>query len=122
MPLTITGYYRPKRLSQGNRGVRGTQWHKNGDMPEDDLSWVPAPLHGGGGFWSEGKIVRYYRHPNHSGREQCPFCGCTLHYHGWIDQGDEGLTVCPGDFVLKIGDGYYPVKPELMTALMELVA
>ena len=30
--------------------------------------------------------------------------------HGWIDSGGEGRTVCPGDLVVTVDGGHYPVK------------
>ncbi len=36
-------------------------------------------------FFSEGKVVRYYRHPNIDGQTVCKHCGNTMHNHGWID-------------------------------------
>jgi|WetSurMetagenome_2_1015567.scaffolds.fasta_scaffold10023_9 hypothetical protein len=41
--------------------VEATQWLKNGDHPNDRC--VPV-TYDGETFMSEGKAVRYYRHPN----------------------------------------------------------
>lgn len=92
-----------------------TQWFKNGDHPNDNSRDIQG---GDGYFLSEGKVVRRYRNPNIKGDSECIFreCEYTMHDHGWIDQGEGGLTICPGDYIYG-EEGYYKVKPK---SLMEL--
>jgi hypothetical protein len=50
--------------------------------------------------WTED-VVDFYRNPTVPGPTPCDKrCGYTMHDHGWIDQGPEGLTVCPGDWIV----------------------
>lgn len=69
-----------------------------------------------GPFYSEGKVVRRYRHPpsedhpERSGQSRCAQCGHTMHMHGWMESEmlnesgkDDGETVCPGDMVITHG-------------------
>lgn len=60
-------------------------------------------------FWSEGRIVRYFRDPNCSGDQVCPLCGVTMHLHGWIEpensigtarHAGRGTVVCPGNMII----------------------
>ena len=51
----------------------------------------------------EGEIVRYYRDPNDRSFRECGDCGRVMHDHGWIDHGDHGHVVCPGDYVICVG-------------------
>jgi hypothetical protein len=92
--------------------VDAVQWFKNGDHPEDRL-WMVVPVPGDGvPFPSEGKVVRYYRHPRFPGDTICEGCGKIMHVHGWIDSGGEGQVVCPGDYVVTGPDGLRrPWKP-----------
>lgn len=71
------------------------QWFKNGDHPDDGDERHPTE-----GWRYEGRVVRYFRHPDIPGETICNDCGQTMHDHGWIDAGVDGLTVCPGDWVL----------------------
>jgi len=63
----------------------------------------------------EDDIVRYYRHPNDSGDRICSLCNNKMHDHGWLDScntdNDNGYTVCIGDYVVKINNYYYVIKP-----------
>jgi hypothetical protein len=62
-------------------------------------------------------VVRYFRHPDIPGDQPCEQCGRVMHDHGWIDAGAEGLTVCPGDWVLTDVEGrHYPCKPDVFAA------
>jgi hypothetical protein len=70
-----------------NPGAHFVQWNRNGDHPHDG----PADR--------EGRVVRYFRHPDIPGDQICPACGSRVHDHGWIDSGGDGRTVCPGDWV-----------------------
>lgn len=87
-------------------------WQKNGDYPSDFCE-AYYDHETGTTFKGEGKIVRYYRHPDHDGSNHCPHCDALLRDHGWIDSGGEGRVVCPGDVIMSMRDGYYPVKPDL---------
>lgn len=71
-------------------------WRKNGDHPYDDV-W--RPFEDTGKIPTEpreGRVVRYFRHPNVDGKSVCKVCGDIMHNHGWIDNGGDGVTVCPG--------------------------
>jgi len=76
--------------------IEATQWLRhNDDRPEDET-------------------VRYYRHPEHNGRDLCPHCGKILHIHGWIDTLEGGHIVCPGDYIITgIKGEVYPCKPDI---------
>lgn len=93
--------YRRKPLE-----IEAHQWYKNGDHPLDNCKQSDGSL------W-EGKIVRYYRHPNYPGHLICVSCGQTLHSHGWIDNETGGHKVCPGMYILKDDAGYYPVNEKI---------
>jgi hypothetical protein len=74
-------------------------WWKNGDHPKDDV-W--RPFEDTGEFPTEpreGKFVRYFRHPWFDGKSKCEDCGYIMNDHGWIDDGNNGKRVCPGDYV-----------------------
>lgn len=87
--------------------VEATQWFKNGDHPLDDV-WRKFEDTGAHPTEPrEGKIVRYFRHPNVPGETICDFCSIKIHHHGWIDQGGKGLTVCPGDYVITLPGGMF---------------
>ncbi len=81
------------------------QWFKNGDHPLDMSILINATTDNA--FLSEGKIVRRYRNPAVPGTKMCDRCSHDYHWHGWIDSGGEGETVCPGDWVAFTGKGYY---------------
>lgn len=103
--------------------IEATQWFKNGDHPEDSSNIVEMP--GGAKFLSEGKVVRYYRHPDVPGTSECISsmpCGLTMHDHGWIDTPEGGHTVCPGDWIITgIKGERYPCKPDIFLATYEAV-
>lgn len=74
-------------------------WWKNGDHPKDNV-WRRFEDTGKKPIEPrEGAVVRYYRHPNVDGKFVCDDCGYTMHDHGWIDNGGDGETVCPGSYV-----------------------
>ena len=77
--------------------VNASRWWQNGDHPKDEYT-EPSP--------DEGKFVRRFRHPNIGGTSVCNKCGYLMHDHGWVDCGGDGVTVCPGDWVVegKSGD------------------
>lgn len=100
--------------------IEATQWFQNGDHPEDEC--VPI-THNGETFPSEGKVVRYYRHPGVSGTSKCISsipCNATMHFHGWIDTAEGGHNVCPGDWIITgIKGERYPCKPDIFDATYE---
>ena len=74
------------------------KWEENGDHPLDGSDVVVDSK--GREYRSEGNIVRRYRHPQIDGKSSCQYCGKKMCYHGWIDVGHDGWTVCPGDFIV----------------------
>lgn len=97
--------------------VEATQWWKNGDHPEDDVT------RGGttpdGEEW-EGLVVRYYRLPTVEENEsKCELCGHFIRDHGFLDTPGEGHKVCPGDFVVTEGSDRHPIKPDIFNAIFE---
>jgi hypothetical protein len=105
--------------------VAATQWFKNGDHPKDDAFVVGSSADGRGGLQAyerEGKIVRYFRHPDASGEKFCEHCGKTMHVHGWIDTLEGGHIVCPGDWIITGVNGeFYPCKPDIFEKTYEKV-
>lgn len=86
--------------NQNPKTIMATKWFKNGDHPDDDSNH----------FTREGKIVRYYRHPDINGKSICPFCEKTMHEHGWIDGSDNAgypFVVCPGNYIIQDEELYY---------------
>ena len=81
--------------------IEAHQWFKNGDHPKDD---VMRPFEDSGVIPSEpreGKIVRYFRHPEVDGKTICEQCGHSMHDHGFIDvPKNGGYTVHPGDYII----------------------
>lgn len=93
--------------------VRAHRWWKNGDHPHDEITTIPL-FHEGeevpySTIRSEGKVVRYFRHPDYDGEGVHSTCGEVWGDHGWIDQGPLGIIVCPGDWVVTRSDGTYAV-------------
>ncbi len=87
------------------------RWFKNGDHPEDGPSRV------------EGKVVRYFRHPDVRGDALCDACPGLIHDHGWIDTLEGGHRVCPGDWIITGVKGErYPCKPDIFEATYEAVS
>lgn len=92
--------------------IEATQWFKSGDHPEDDRETFC--VEGGEPFLGEGRVVRYYRHPDVSGELVCEQCGSTMHNHGWVDTLEGGHNVCVGDYIITGLKGeYYPCKPDI---------
>lgn len=99
--------------------MTGVIWRRNGDHPHDGVGEI-ADWHGTGEPYEklEGAVVRFYRHPwspgdrYHTGSDitEERGCGYRWHDHGWIDQGEDGITVCPGDMVYTRPDGAYGVR------------
>lgn len=110
-------------MNGGNVNEMRIQWFKNGDHPQDY-----SRTHEGldGGVWRifppeerkargwEGDVVRYFRHPDVPGDTVCDACGSTMHEHGWLDSGDSGQIVCPGDWIVSI-DGRHLVQRQEVT-------
>jgi len=107
--------YRKKPIT-----VEATQWFKNGDHPQDCCKLI-QPKDGDTEFFlSEGKVVRYFRHPFISGRSACRYCLFAIHDHGWIDTPEGGHTVCPEDWIITgIQGEFYPCKPDIFVATYE---
>lgn len=90
----------------GNTKIKATQWFKNGDHPDDKSYLITVD---GDTFLTEGMLVRRFRSPDMPGATVCDKCGHIMHNHGWIDIPDEGLTVCPSDFIVTTEEGeVYP--------------
>lgn len=104
-----------------------TQWFKNGDHPGDYARDHDGYENGEVRVFTgeerkargwEGDVVRYFRSPLVSGLEACALCGAVMHDHGWIDTPPNGLTVCPGDWVMTRNEGeYYPCKPDVFAKI-----
>ena len=121
--------------------IEATQWFKNGDHPDDDCvpvrrkgiyqsdvtplkeytgDLVADPVTGAPSFLSEGRVVRYFRHPDIPGEQVCTKCLQTMHVHGWIDTLEDGHNVCPGDWIITGVKGErYPCKPDIFEATYE---
>lgn len=103
--------------------IEAVQWFKNGDHPDDKCRPIQPSQGDKEIFMSEGKIVRYFRHPEFSGKSQCAQCLNTFHNHGWIDTLEGGHTVCPGDWIIKgIKGELYPCKDDIFQVTYDLVA
>ena len=101
--------------------IEATQWFKNGDHPQDDCYYVndKSPDR----FLSEGKVVRYYRHPDDNGARVCGKCGNDMGHHGWIDTFEGGHIVCLGDYIITGVKGErYPCKPDIFVMTYEEVS
>ena len=100
--------------------VEATQWFQNGDHPQDDCTLI-RPMDGEP-FLSEGKVVRYFRHPNVSGKKACEHCAYIMHVHGWIDTLEGGHIVCPRDWIITgVRGEHYPCKPDIFAETYEVV-
>lgn len=107
--------------------IEATQWFKNGDHPEDGNAVFEQ-----GDFEGElleGKVVRYYRHPNVSSDYKCLNCGDIMHNHGWVDAIQGGHVVCPSDWIItdsRVSLGkhghFYPCKSDIFELTYDLVA
>lgn len=99
--------------------IEATQWFKNGDHPNDgnELFFDDGKFH-----LCEGKVVRYFRHPDINGQTNCKHCEKKMHIHGWIDTLEGGHIVCPGDWIITgVKNEKYPCKPEIFEATYEKV-
>lgn len=98
--------------------VEATQWHKNGDHPQDGTERFARGEFKGELY--EGKVVRYYRRPEMDGQSACKHCGQIMHVHGWIDTLEGGHIVCPGDWIITgVAGENYPCKPGIFAATYE---
>lgn len=102
--------------------VLAARWRRNGDHPEDGVGeLVPDPA-GGGYPRLEGKVVRFFRHPNYPGTQKHERCGRTWNEHGWIDTLEGGHRVCPGDWIVTgIQGERWPIKSDIFQATYEQV-
>lgn len=102
--------------------VEAHQWWKNGDHPEDRVGEVEHDPIFGEYIRKEGKVVRYFRHPDYDGDDVHDLCKHTWNAHGWIDTLEGGHTVCPGDWIITgVAGEYYPCKPHIFMATYEPV-
>jgi len=110
--------------------IEAIEWFKNGDHPEDHVDQMT--LRNGELFkisaeeckrrdW-EGRVVRYYRHPDVPGDRLCEQCNQPHHIHGWLDTLEAGHRVCPGDWIITGVEGErYPCKPSIFAKTYEEV-
>jgi len=102
--------------------IEAVQWFKNGDHPEDDCFRAFEDTGETPKEKREGKIVRYFRHPNIPGDIYCEHCQCTMHVHGWIDTLEGGHNVCPSDWIITGVKGErYPCKNNIFEMTYEKV-
>lgn len=95
--------------------IEATRWFKNGDHPKDYADNETGRM-----LDHEGKVVRYFRHPEVAGSTACKRCGNTMHVHGWIDTLEGGHIVCPGDWIIAGVKGeHYPCKPDIFEMTYE---
>jgi hypothetical protein len=89
---------------------RFVRWRHNGDYPGDEVGAVePDPVTGEKWTRLEGKIVRFFRHPDVPGMTRHARCGARWNDHGFIEAGS--LIVCPGDTIETDADGTLHVIP-----------
>lgn len=100
--------------------IDAVQWWKNGDHPEDGSQTLISDTGVNCGL-TEGKVVRWYRHPEIKDTyRQCMHCGVSFFDHGWIDTKEGGHIVCPGDYIITGVQGeHYPCKPDIFAATYE---
>jgi len=100
--------------------IEATRWFKNGDHPDDACYYIDDKSPGR--FLSEGKVVRYFRHPEVPDDRQCGQCLEPMVLHGWIDTLEAGHRVCPGDWIVQgIKGEYYSCKDEIFRLTYEEV-
>lgn len=96
--------------------IEAHRWFRNGDHPEDKVYKFSDAADG----YSEGLVVRYYRHPRIDGQIKCSECNHIMHEHGWIDTLEGGYVVCVGDWIIKGVNGeFYPCKPDIFEKTYE---
>ena len=110
--------------------IEATQWFMNGDHPLDHEPFGDGPRTAialdryDDYLQTEGKVVRYFRHPDkaYAGERHCEKCGEIMHKHGWIDTLEGGHIVCPGDWIITGVKGeHYPCKPDIFEMTYEKV-
>lgn len=106
--------------------IDATQWFKNGDHPKDhEPIGIENPTNVDKERYAqykemEGKVVRYFRHPDVAGHAPCKHCNRQMHDHGWIDTLEGGHIVCPADWIITGVQGEnYPCKPDIFAATYE---
>ncbi len=98
--------------------IEAEQWFKNGDHSEDKCYYFGLKKK----TQSEGKLIRYFRDPDISGRKHCLRCKGLMCFHGWIDTLEGGHIVCVGDWIIKgIKGEFYPCKPDIFDETYEEV-
>ena len=101
--------------------VEAVQWFKNGDHPEDDIFRIYDDTGKTPEFPREGKIVRYYRHPDIRDKSLCKYCKKEMRDHGWIGVYASPI-VCPGDWIIKGVKGeYYSCHPDIFEETYQLI-
>lgn len=91
---------------QNRNDFCAVRWYKNGDHPNDQTNLINGE---NGPFRSEGSVVRYFRHPDVDGDQSCKHCNHVMHDHGFLDSGEEGVTVCPGNWIVNCQEAEYQV-------------
>lgn len=104
--------------------VSASRWWTNGDHPGDSVGEDVVDAVTGTVYQRlEGKVVRFYRHPDVPGERACGRCSRGMYVHGWIDTLEGGHIVCPGDWIVTgIHRELYPVKPDIFELTYEPVA
>ncbi len=99
--------------------IEAHQWFVNGDHPDDDRDTFTDP-ETGKSFLGEGKVVRYFRHPDVPGDTLCPHCSVRMHDHGWLKTLEGGHKVCPGDWIITgvVGERH-PIKSDIFAETYE---
>lgn len=102
--------------------IEAHKWRKNGDHPDDDVYRVYEDTGEVPHLPREGRVVRYFRNPFVQFDSKCPICDYTYHDHGWIDEGPDGMRVCPGDWIILDSLGkWYPCNPKVFVNKYEPV-
>lgn len=86
-------------VNENGGSIEAHQWFRNGDHPGDLVGMLVDDPMGGKYEKIEGAVVQFFQHPDHDGEDRCNNCGRKWSDHGWIDQGPDGITVCPGDYI-----------------------
>lgn len=113
-----SGNYRKRPVQ-----VHAARWWGNGDHPQDGVGDTAHDALTGATYTRiEGRIVRFFRHPDYPGSATHEPCGRTWHDHGWIDDLEGGHTVCPGDWIITGVHGeHYAVKDTIFRETYEPV-
>ena len=100
------------KLEDGKE-VEACRWFKNGDHPDDYANDAQERESGDHARTKdrEGQVVRRFRHPEISGQAACT-CGSPMHDHGWIDQGQDSVIVCPGYLIYHENGQYHATDPD----------